>query len=808
MSNPFDRLRVNPYVKSYVGSPIEELRTSLGALQKRHDTGLATMDQLARAYGKIKAVKGDQPYIDAYGQQLRKDIEEYSQAPEHATAGIMSMARDFALDPGLQRAQKTYADYMADVQKANEMGLSDFQRQKMTDAINAYTAAGGAESLQQYNRIPFYEELNMQEEADKALKGIQEVVDKGAFDEEGNLQGPAFYDEKGNIIQLKRGQITPERVRAIAASSLLQDPKTLRELRDRFRYNKQRSPESMEELYEWTRTKFVEPLVAKYATTDLEYSIKTPKGSSSGSGNTGGLGGGIPLQYQGASYITDSPFNVDEFEHYGSAGQYVAGLIEEVENLDQLPTPMDQYKKVNEINATTNAIRDALIKSPFTEGQRNIIRQMTDEELRGLFAQERDETSEIFNAMEFIDTLIDSGIITEENYQLELKKAFTKTGAYAPENHYGIPTTAGQDAKLAAGRFEGKVAPTTELSSSALNYLLELANASPSLDAFVQSTLEAQYPQHYDTGAQFDWSQVGNLLRDKYGLSEEDAKEMQVAFERNTDKSIWRNNLEDYLTDDRIMDIAVTPQFTHPGSVYQKEVSGRMTEDPTVINQLNDLFRQQFAVGVNEKMRSGFMRTINDKGQLVDFADVFDDLGGIGGGLNWTKAEIVGVGGINAPGMYEIMVPATSAEKGFDNEAKMARFPVMFTDRAMTNIDAFTADAAARRLKGNLTSDQENEYAAIYIAHSHAQEVANALDIANRNKTANTDLRLNFPGVDAVEEALNVDAIIPRLDRSGLYSFEDEDGNNILNERYQDINTAMFTLFHKFYDNLRIKANS
>lgn len=779
--NPFESLRVNPYVKTYVGSPIEELRSTLGTLQTRHDTSLATMDQLARAYGNIKAVEGDQPYLDSYGQQLRKDIEEYSKAPEHATAGIMSMARDFAINPQLRSVQQTYKNYMADVADAREKAVSPFQEQKIKESLNRYTQAGGAEDLQVFKQTPFYEELDMQGLADKSVAGINTEIEKGVFDENGNLAGAYYEDEKGNRVQVKRTDTSPERVAFIAASRLLQDPQTRRELLDRYRYNQGKNPQTPQDLQNWVEAKYVQPVVEKYAGIDTSFSVSGNKGGS-GSGNGNSVYSDFIFESNQPSYIVKEPFDVEKFETFRASGPYVFELDQKLEKGGE--SNAETYEIFNERQAMTETIRKGFEKGRGTDlnaEQLSVLEQFTDEEIRGLFYQDRDESGEAQNIIDIVRNGYEEN--PGEDYKKQIKNLLTNTQVTG--SHRGISVGPQEDENI---------------SPALLSYFMDMLEYSDTPEGFFD-TIEnpSNYPITASTGLQYDWDEVGRMLKsDRFNLGEEQAQEMQDALKSYTGKSLFQQNLEDYITDEGIADISMSPQYVPASSVFVEIAkNGNITPDKTALDQASMLLANMMLPQGGGNMRSGIIQVVDPKdGKLKDWKDVYDNLSEREF-FQWDKLELTQVGSTNAPGMFEVTIPFSSNRK---DGVKQAVFQMALPDNSMFNLSKGIAENVQNRLDSE-GSNVDNALLPVYISHSFPSitKQTSASALRNKNSTSDSLERLSFPGITQMETLLNVEKIVPQRNDSGRFYFEDEDENNILNEEFRTVELAVNGLIRRYW---------
>ncbi len=777
--NPFESLRVNPYVKTYVGSPIEELRNTLGTLQTRHDTSLATMDQLARAYGNIKAVEGDQPYLDSYGQQLKKDIEEYSKTPEHATAGIMSMARDFAINPQLRAVQQTYKNYMADVAAAREKGVSPFQEQKIKESLNRYTQAGGAEDLQVFRQTPFYEELDMQGIADKSVAGINTEIEKGQFDENGNLVGAYYEDENGNRVQVKRTDTTPQRVAFIAANRLLQDPQTRRELIDRYRYNQGKNPQTPQELQGWVESKYVQPVVEKYAGTDISFSVS---GNKNGNGNKNGVYSDFIFESNQPSYLVKEPFEVEKFEKFSTSGPYVFELDQKLEKGGA--SNAETYEIFNERQAMTETIRKGFEKgrgTNLTAEQLSVLEQFTDEEIRGLFYQDRDESVNAQNIIEIVRNGYEED--SSGNYKKQIENLLKDT------------QLTGSSQGIAVGPQEDEI-----ISPALLDYFLEMLEYSDNPEAFFD-TIEnpSNYPITASTGKQYNWDEVGRMLKsDRFNLGEEQAQEMQDALKEYTGKTIFQQNLEDYITDEGIADISMSPQYVPASSVFVKIAkTGNITPDKDALDQASMLLASTMLPQGGGNMRPGVIQAVDpEDGKIKDWKDIYDKLDEKEF-FQWDKLALTQVGSTNAPGMFEVTIPFSSNRK---DGVKKAVFQMVLPDSNMLNISQGVASNVQKRLDSE-GSNADSPLLPVYIAHSFPSitKQASASAVRNTNSTSDSLERLTFPGITQMETLLNVEKIVPQRNDSGRFYFEDEDENNILNEEFGTIELAVNSLIRRYF---------
>lgn len=797
----FDDLRANPYISTYVGSPIEELKTTAGVLQQRADKVTATGDQLARMFGELKAVKQDEPFRQRYEQELRTSLDEIAKEPEFGSADVMSLARDFALNPQLKAMTQTYKDYMADVAEAREKGYSGFQTMKMKEALDAYGSAGGAEDQARYIRVPFYEEQSLFDVGDKAVTGITEEIAKGKFDEDGNLVGAYYIDEQGNRIQLKKEDVTEARIKSVAASRLLQDPKTIRQIKDEYKYQYNKEG-TQQELLEYINNVVLDPLVAKRSKYNREFSVSGKKGDGSGSGSKG-FTAPFTISRVGDSYKALPIFDKSKFETYSKSGRYISDVQNLIEK-NEFNSPVERYKAFSERGAQQRVVKIAL-DSTF-EGN-SLMRNFVDDlynkgDILDVYYQydseapkNREDVLNVFQNMAE-SPLVKETTTTDEwkdlyrqSLNTTVSKQSTALQPYSAEESSSMTVEEGLNFDYSKATSPKPV--YLKVHSNYRDYMKNMLDLSTSPDDFIGKLIAGQEtaPRPYNYGSNFNWEAFADEHLKGEGEERRTmiVKELKAALEKN----MFYQNVEDYITDENVGDVSVTPTFESIDTLFRgTSSSGTSTAKSFKDNTIP--FVEQLLTPTNGNFRSGIALTPDKNGNLIDLGEWAED--NIEN-YDITSLDITGIGSINAPNSIEIKLNTNEGQ--FDKAVQSTTLPIFFTQEGAraSNFNQKMVQQASGILSVEAAqatlSDQEREsIMSIYSSFAFPTIVENLISQSQFNQT-NQKEPLTIPGIEIFEKVFNVERIIPQFE-DGFYSLVDEDNTKIIDQEYDNPSQLIF----------------
>lgn len=258
----FDKFKVNPYISTYAGAPVDAFNQVAGTLQQRYDKNLADMDAIEQQMAAVKTMDIDKQAKADITKKYQQQIEQLSEAPESASRGVRSLARQFATDQDLMLLQSNQAK-LAELEAAiAEEDYSGFQADKLRRALKYYEEEGGAAAGLKFTGFApgelhsqFYEEIDIGKNVDERVKGIDAIKSGGAqFDPQtGKYTGDALKEE-----------VSGERVYR-SAMGVLQNEKVRRQVYDEYVYNNQGDKPTEEELAEYFVTTYVDGALAKYA---------------------------------------------------------------------------------------------------------------------------------------------------------------------------------------------------------------------------------------------------------------------------------------------------------------------------------------------------------------------------------------------------------------------------------------------------------------------------------------------------------------------------------------------------------------
>jgi hypothetical protein len=225
----FDKfLNTNPYVRTYVGAPIQEAVQAASALQQRHDKALTDMQQHEFALQQISGVSAaDKAYKDQYAAELAQEFDKLREAPEMAQQAIDSLAAKYKNDPTLRNMQQ-YAAKKAEWEKKFEENPEQFgpaARYEMMQAIKQYEQAGGAQKAV-FKAPALYE----RQDVNQFLRDNADAINASS-------NGEFTYDPvHGTIVTTSGEQISFERAQQVLNNALMADPKMRRQMQAEFNY--------------------------------------------------------------------------------------------------------------------------------------------------------------------------------------------------------------------------------------------------------------------------------------------------------------------------------------------------------------------------------------------------------------------------------------------------------------------------------------------------------------------------------------------------------------------------------------------
>lgn len=225
----YDKYNVNPYIKTYVGAPVQAFQNTAGQLQKKYYDTIDRSNVMKQGLSKLQSMSGDQAYLEQIKAKYEGNIEQMLENPELANRAVRTLAGEFMIDKDLQLISKNKAAFDKIEKELVDKKASHIQRAKFQDAIDRYNIDGGAAGGQAFTGMAVYEEQDLMDEFDKLVKGI-----KGIESADSELvTGP----DGSRYIQTKQhGKISVDKIRATALG-LLNDPSVQRQLQDESNYH-------------------------------------------------------------------------------------------------------------------------------------------------------------------------------------------------------------------------------------------------------------------------------------------------------------------------------------------------------------------------------------------------------------------------------------------------------------------------------------------------------------------------------------------------------------------------------------------
>ena len=228
----FDKfLNTNPYVRTYVGAPVNEAVQVAGAMQQRYDKALTDMQQHEYALNNIPGVTAsDKEFKAQYAADLAAEFDKLREAPEMAQQAINALASKYKQDPTLramasnkQKLDEWNETFAKDPEKYGD--IASFQLQK---AVAQYEANGGAKGGSLV--LP---KLYEQQDVNKFLLDNAAKI-KASSD------GKFVYNEaKGSIETIEGEQVTFEQAQQVLGDALMGDPKMRAQMQREFGYQQE-----------------------------------------------------------------------------------------------------------------------------------------------------------------------------------------------------------------------------------------------------------------------------------------------------------------------------------------------------------------------------------------------------------------------------------------------------------------------------------------------------------------------------------------------------------------------------------------
>jgi len=200
----FDKFNATPYQRTYAGAPINEAMQVVKGLNVRAQQNIDAMDKTQLMLNDMPAVTdADKAFKQQYAASLNKKLEGIMDAPEHATAKVRSVAKEFAMDPTLKKVQataKAAADWQTkfdeDPAKYGDVSAWQFQQ-----ALQSYNEAGGAEGGASFKAPALYEQIDVN-------KWMRDNGKEIAANEKGiaYVKGEFIHEETGERVSADRAQ--------------------------------------------------------------------------------------------------------------------------------------------------------------------------------------------------------------------------------------------------------------------------------------------------------------------------------------------------------------------------------------------------------------------------------------------------------------------------------------------------------------------------------------------------------------------------------------------------------------------------
>lgn len=225
----YDKYNVNPYIKTYVGAPVQAFQNTAGQLQKKYYDTIDRSNVMKQGLSKLESMAGDKAYLEQIKARYEGDIEKMLESPEMANRAVRTLAGEFMIDKDLQLISKNKAAFDKIEKELVDKKASHIQRAKFQDAIDRYNTLGGAAGGKAFTGMSVYEEQDLMDEFDKLVKGIK-GFESGVANMEVNPDGTRSIRTKSNDL------IPVSKIRATALG-LLNDPSVQRQLQDESNYH-------------------------------------------------------------------------------------------------------------------------------------------------------------------------------------------------------------------------------------------------------------------------------------------------------------------------------------------------------------------------------------------------------------------------------------------------------------------------------------------------------------------------------------------------------------------------------------------
>lgn len=224
----YDKYNVNPYIKTYVGAPVQAFQSTAGQLQKKYYDTIDRSNVMKQGLSNLQSMSGDKAYLEQIKSRYESDIEQMLESPELANRAVRTLAGEFMVDKDLQLISKNKAAFDKIEKELVDKKASHIQRTKFQDAIDLYNSYGGAAKGQAFSGMSVYEEQDLMDEFDKLVKGIKGLESAGSE----LVTGP---DGSRYIQTTSHGKIPVDKIRATALG-LLNEPNVQRQLQDESNY--------------------------------------------------------------------------------------------------------------------------------------------------------------------------------------------------------------------------------------------------------------------------------------------------------------------------------------------------------------------------------------------------------------------------------------------------------------------------------------------------------------------------------------------------------------------------------------------
>lgn len=360
----FDKFNVNPYIRTYAGSPVEQFQQTAGALQNRYYKNLDYADKLSAGLSNIQGLGEDNEYLNQLKKEYRDQIAAASEAPELATRQVRNLGRKFAQDEKLMLITQNKAKLDAINKQIEEGDLSPYQVQKVTDALQAYSAAGGAAGQQKLSLPQLYEEADINKEIDervKGIKGFETGISRIVTEADGTKY---VYSNTGDKVSVDKILGT--------ARGVFNNPKIQRQLQDELRYRNRGLQEGDEgyvtdaQLME----QYIQPAIYKYEEAKNVEKITNLSTSGSGRGSGGGgVKGTSTALSQAEAPSLHTPYTFGEDPEVNMRNQVIMSRAAEdrVNAWNAGETPIVNGKKYTAAQADQDAKLVSLHKTSFKQ---------------------------------------------------------------------------------------------------------------------------------------------------------------------------------------------------------------------------------------------------------------------------------------------------------------------------------------------------------------------------------------------------------------------------------------------------------